>query len=206
MRPPTGPRRWRSEHWKMRRSSSLCTGRHGGATPDRHSSRCCGDGQPTQDGAGSSRSGAAAISISNTVQVRIARRGYSWWPSPGAQRSMTQSLLLSLATNSGDPVASGWQQAAMPSQDRVHQVGEQGRNGLRQSGWALKLPCQRSHPCRLFSMRPGRPRSQEGHDSALGKMRTTRVRGPISSLRRFSPLVLLLCLWRARGLAEAGRR
>ena len=29
--------------------------------------------------------------------------------------------------------------------------------------------------CRLLSMRPGRPRSQGGHDSVLGRMRTTRV-------------------------------
>ena len=46
---------------------------------------------------------------------------------------------------------------------------------LRQSVWLLRPPSRRSHPCRLLSMRPGRPRSQGRHDSALGKMRTTRV-------------------------------
>ena len=54
---------------------------------------------------------------------------------------------------------------------------------------------ERRDPYRLFSMRPGRPRSQGGHDSALGKRRTTRVRRGISSLRRFSLLVLFLCWW-----------
>ena len=62
-------------------------------------------------------------------------------------------------------------------------------------GLPLRLPARRSHPCRLFSMRPGRPRSQGRHDSALEKMRTTRVRQRISSLRRFSLSVLFLCLW-----------
>ena len=51
---------------------------------------------------------------------------------------------------------------------------------------------ERRHPCRLFSVRPGRPRSQGGHDSALGKRRTTRVLRRISSLRRLSLLVLFL--------------